>query len=102
MARNTVERAIKTETDTRTIKWERFRYFRVFEFLQVKSDARALREALCFHLQPDGCKHDVVIAAKVGTWDRPCVSFVDAGLEALGCQDEVCLIVNQPIRGMPD
>ena len=29
------------------------------------------------------------------------VFFVDAGLEALGCQDEVCLAVNLPFGGMP-
>ena len=31
------------------------------------------------------------------------VCFVDAGLEleVLGCQDEVYLVVNLPIRGMP-
>ena len=39
--------------------------------------------------------------ANVGTWERSCVCFVDAGLTALGCQDEVYLVVNQPIRGMP-
>ena len=42
-----------------------------------------------------------MIAANVGTWERSCVYFVEAGLEALGCQDEVYLIVNLPIRGMP-
>ena len=42
-----------------------------------------------------------MIAANVGTWERPCVCFVDAGLEVLGCQDEVYLVVNLPIRGMP-
>ena len=41
-----------------------------------------------------------MIAANVGTWERPCVCFVDAGLEALGYLDEVYLVVNQPIRGM--
>ena len=41
-----------------------------------------------------------MIAAKVGTSERPCVCFVDAGLEALGCQDEVYLVVNLPIWGM--
>ena len=35
-----------------------------------------------------------MIAANVGTWERPCVCFVDAGLEVLGCQDEVYLVVN--------
>ena len=42
-----------------------------------------------------------MIAAKVSTWKRPCVCFVDAGLEMLGCQDEVCLVVNLPFRGIP-
>ena len=42
-----------------------------------------------------------MIAANVGTWKRPCVCFVDAGLESLGCQNEVYLIVNLPVRGMP-
>ena len=32
---------------------------------------------------------------------KPRVCIVDAGLEALGCQDEVYLAVNLPIRGMP-
>ena len=52
---------------------EHFRCFRVFEFLQVKSDARALRRALGFQLQLDGCKYEVMIAASVGTWKRPYV-----------------------------
>ena len=42
-----------------------------------------------------------MIAANVGTWGRPCVCFVDAGLEALGCQGAVYLVVNLLIRGMP-
>ena len=42
-----------------------------------------------------------MIAANVGTWERPCVCFVDAGLEVLGCQDKVCLVVNLPVRGIP-
>ena len=57
-------------------------YFRVFEFLQVKSDARTLREALAFLIQFNGSKHEVMIAASVGTWERPWVCFVSAGLEA--------------------
>ena len=40
------------------------------------------------------------MAANVGTWERPCVCFVDAGLEVLGCQDEVYLVVTLPIRGI--
>ena len=31
----------------------------------------------------DGCKHEVMIAANVGTWERSSVYFVDTGLEAL-------------------
>ena len=42
-----------------------FRCFLVFEFFQVKFDARALRE---IQLEPNGCKHEVRIAANVGTW----------------------------------
>ena len=56
---------------------------------------------LGFQLQLDGCNHEIMIAANVDTRERPCVCFVDAGLEALGCQDEVYLVVNLPIRGMP-
>ena len=67
----------------------------------MKSDAMTLREALGFQLLLDGCKHEVMIAANVGTWERSCVCFVDAGLEALGCQDEVCLVVNLHSRGVP-
>ena len=37
----------------------------------------------------------------IASWKRSCVCFVDAGLAALGCQDEVYLVVNLPIRGMP-
>ena len=37
------------------LSWEHFHYFAVFEFLQVKLDARALREVLGFQLQLDGC-----------------------------------------------
>ena len=70
-------------------------------FLQVNSVARALCKALVFQLRLDGCKHEVMIAANVDTWERPRVCFVDAGLEALGCQDEGYLVVYPPIRGMP-
>ena len=42
-----------------------------------------------------------MIAAHVGIWERLCVCFVDAELEALGCHDEVYLLVNLPFRGMP-
>ena len=41
----------------------------------MKSDAMTLREALGFQLLLDGCKHEVMIAANVGTWERPCVCF---------------------------
>ena len=75
--------------------------FRAFEFLHAKSDARALHEALSFQLQLDGCKGEVMIAANVGTRERSCLCFVNVGLAALGCQDEVYLVVNLPIMGMP-
>ena len=58
---------------------------------------RALYEVLSFQLQLDGCKHEVMIAAS--TWVRTFVCFVYAGLEALGCPDEVYLVVYLPIRG---
>ena len=64
-----------------TLAWNISAIFRVFEFLQVNSDARALREAFGFQLQLDGCKHEVMIAVNIGTWERPCVGFVDAGRE---------------------
>ena len=54
-----------------------------------------------FQLQLDGCKHEVMIATDVGTWERPCVCFVDARREALGYQDEGYLVVNLPIWGKP-
>ena len=41
-----------------------------------------------------------MIAANVGTRETLCVCFVDAGLDELGCQDEVYLVLNLPIRGM--
>ena len=41
-----------------------------------------------------------MISANVGTRERFFVCFVDAGLEALGCQDEVYLVVNLPAGGM--
>ena len=78
-----------------------FRYYHVFEFLQVNSNAKALREGLGFQLQLDGRKHEVMIVVNVCTCERPCVCFVDAGPEALGCQNEVYLVVNLPIRGIP-
>ena len=58
-------------------------------------------EVLGFRLQLDGCKHEVMITANTGIQERPCVCFVDAGLEVLGYQDKVCLVVNLPIKGMP-
>ena len=42
-----------------------------------------------------------MITANTGIQERPCVCFVDAGLEVLGYQDKVCLVVNLPIKGMP-
>ena len=45
---------------------EHLRYFRIFESLQVKSDARVLRETLGFQFQLGGFKHEVTIAANVG------------------------------------
>ena len=80
---------------------ERSRCFRVCEFLRVKSDAMALREGLGFQLPLDCCKHEVMIAAYIGTWEISGLCFVDAGLEASGCLNEVCLVVNLSIRGMP-
>ena len=54
---------------------------------------------LVFSFDFYGHKHEVLIAANVGIWERSFVCFVDAGLEALGCQDETYLIVKLPIRG---
>ena len=42
-----------------------------------------------------------MIAASVSTWKRLYVCFVDAGPEVFWCEDEVYLVVNLPIRGMP-
>ena len=42
-----------------------------------------------------------MIAATVSIRERSCVCFVDAGLEALGCQDDAYLVMNLPIKGMP-
>ena len=42
-----------------------------------------------------------MIGASVGTLERSCVCFVDAGLELLWYQGEVYLVVNLTIRGMP-
>ena len=75
--------------------------FSGLELFQVKLDSTALREALSFQTQLDGCKHEVMIAANVGTWERPCVCFADAGPEALESQDEVYLVVDLPVRGKP-
>ena len=35
-------------------------------------------------------------AASVGIWEMPCVCFLDVELAALGCQDEVSLVVSLP------
>ena len=51
---------------------------------QVKLDMRALREALAFQFLLNGFKHEVMIAASVGTWERSCVCFADGALEAWG------------------
>ena len=80
---------------------EYFRYFRVFEFLHNKSDARTLLEASGFWLQLNGCNHEVMIDADVGAWERSCVCLVDTILDACWYQDEFSLVVNLPIRGMP-
>ena len=80
---------------------EHFCYFWVFKFLWIKSDVRALHKVHGFQLQLDSCKHKVMITANVGTWERLRIYFVDAGLEALWCQDDVYLVVNLPIRDMP-
>ena len=53
----------------------------------MKSDARALREALGFRHQLDGCKHEVMLVANVNTWE-------------LGCQYEVYPVVNLSFKGM--
>ena len=53
---------------------------------------------LAFELQLDDCKHEVMIAASLDSLERSCVCFVVARFEALGCQDEVYLVVNLPIR----
>ena len=57
-----------------------FCYFGVFEFLLVKLDMKTLHEALGFQLQTNGFKHEVIITANVGIWEKSCVCFVDAGL----------------------
>ena len=57
-------------------------------------------EALGSRFQLDGCKHEVMISANVVIWEGYCLCFVDAQLVLLGCQDEVYLVVNLPIRGM--
>ena len=57
---------------------EHFRYIRGFESHQVKSDASYFSEALGFQFQLDGCKHEVMIDANVGTRERLFVCFVDA------------------------
>ena len=43
---------------------ECFHYFQFLKFHQIKLDARALCEAFHFQLQLNGCKHQVMIAAK--------------------------------------
>ena len=41
------------------------------------------------------------MAANAGTWENLVRAFVDAAFEVLGCQGEVYLVVNWPIRGIP-
>ena len=50
------------------------------------------REALGFQLQLNCYEHEVMITANVGTWERRCVCFVDAGLEALGVRMEFVVV----------
>ena len=42
-----------------------------------------------------------MITTNVNTWERPCVCFVDAGLELLGCKDKAYQVLNLLIRGIP-
>ena len=68
--------------------------FRAFEFLHAKSDARALHEALSFQLQPDGCKHKLMIASIVGTWERLCVRIVEAGKDYTRAKHKIRMIAS--------
>ena len=43
----------------------------------------------------------LIIAANIGTWEGPCVCFVNAELEVLGCWDKVYLVVNLAVGGIP-
>ena len=56
-----------------TLAWSTSTIFGVFKFTKVKSDARAVHDALGFQLQLDGCMHDVMTDANVSTWERPCL-----------------------------
>ena len=62
--------------------------FWVLQFFKVKADTRALGTALHFQPQLDGCHYKVVDTADVSAWESSCVRLVDAGFEALWCQDE--------------
>ena len=73
---------------------EHFRCYWVFEFLRVKSDARALREVFGFQLQPDGCKHKLMIASIVGTWERLCVRIVEAGKDYTRAKHKIGMIAS--------
>ena len=55
------------------------------------------RTTLGFQLQFEGCHHEVMITANVGTRECPHFYLIDAGLEVLQSQNEVSLIVNLPI-----
>ena len=83
-----------------TLAWNPFAIFGCLSFSGSNRIRGCLREALGSQLQFNGCKHEVIIAANVGPWERSCVCFVDAGLEALGRQVEVYLVENLPIRSI--
>ena len=67
----------------------------------MKSDAMTLREALGFQLLLDGCKHEVMIAANVGTWERPCVWFLMPDLKRWVVIMKSIWLSTCPIRAMP-
>ena len=84
-----------------TLAWNPFAIFGCLSFSGSNRIRGCLREALGSQLQFNGCKHEVIIAANVGPWERSCVCFVDAGLEASGQSGCRYLVVNLPIRDMP-
>ena len=55
-----------------TLAWNTFAIFRSLSFSR-SNWMQGLCETLCFQLYLDGCKHEVMIAANVGTWERSCV-----------------------------